>query len=230
MIKRLGLVKTTLIDYPGKVASVLFTHGCQLRCPYCHNPNLVSGPVPDDFLPVETILDHLDRRRDVLGGVCITGGEPLVHPDLRELCAAIHKRGLSVKLDTNGAYPDRLSELITAGLVDYVAMDIKTAFDNYDRVGGDGKAAQRSLAVIQESTVDHEFRTTVAPGIVDQTDLLSIALLLKPEDRYILAQFVAGTTLDPAFGSVTPYQGDLLREWCRLLTERGLNCTVRGAT
>ena len=228
MPDRLGLLKTTLLDYPGRVASTVFTHGCPYRCPYCHNANLVSGPVPDDFVSTDEVLAHLRKRRNVLGGVCITGGEPLVHHDLADLCRAIRKIGLDVKLDTNGAFPDRLSEVMAARVIDYVAMDIKTSFSSYSRVGGDGESALESLRAIQESGIAHEFRTTVVPGIVDSDDLGAIADYLRPGDHYVLAQFRPGDTLDPGFATAEPYPGDVIRAWRDALCERGIDCAVRG--
>jgi pyruvate formate lyase activating enzyme len=228
MLDHLGLIKTTLIDFPGRVASTLFTHGCHFRCPYCHNPELLGRSIPTDFLAREEILTHLDRRRKVLGGVCITGGEPLLHADLPELCAEIRERGLAVKVDTNGAFPDRLSALLQKGLVDYVAIDIKTAFDHYDRVGGNGGDVRSSVGLIQESGVEHEFRTTVVPGIVDSDDIHSISEVLTSEDLYVLAQFRPGNTLDPRFSDLEPYRSERLREWQHELTERGLRCELRG--
>jgi pyruvate formate lyase activating enzyme len=228
MLDRFGIIKTTLIDYPGRVATTLFTHGCPFRCPYCHNPELIDGPVPDDFVTRDDVLRHLDRRRSVLSGVCITGGEPLVHGDLGGLCAAIHERGLSVKLDTSGAYPDRLRDLLDQGLVDYVAMDIKTSFDRYDTVHGDGDAVRRSMRLIQSAAVEHEFRTTVAPGIVTSEDIDSIADALTPGDRYVLAQFRPATVFAPEYRDVTPYPVSVLVEWQTRLTDRGLQCELRG--
>jgi pyruvate formate lyase activating enzyme len=228
MPDRLGLLKTTLLDYPGRVASTIFTHGCPYRCPYCHNANLVSGPIPDDFVSTDEVLAHLYKRRKVISGVCITGGEPLVHRDLIDLCRAIKEIGLDVKLDTNGAFPDRLGEVVSVGVIDYVAMDIKTAFSSYERVGGDGESAFESLRIIQESGIAHEFRTTVVPGIVDCDDLVSIADYLRPGDHYVIAQFRPGKTLDPRFAGVEPYPGDVIRSWRDSLCERGIDCDVRG--
>jgi pyruvate formate lyase activating enzyme len=131
-LDRVGLQKTTLLDFPGEVAATVFIPGCNLRCPYCHNPGLVSPPFPEDMIPVGELDAFLSRRARVLGGVCITGGEPLVHPDIGSLVGIIRSHGLQVKLDTNGTFPGRLEELLASGLVDYVAMDIKTAPDLYD--------------------------------------------------------------------------------------------------
>ncbi len=228
MIDSIGLQKTTLLDYPGKVAATVFTHGCPLRCPYCHNPELVGGPVPEYFIRKDDFTRFLDRRKNVLEGICITGGEPMVHQDLPELISLIRSRGLLVKLDTSGMFPDRLKKLLDAHLVDFVAMDIKTAFSHYDRVAGDGAKAARSVEILRKSSVDHEFRTTMAPGIVTEEDLTEIAGFLGPEDTWALAQFRPTVTLDPSFARTIPYPDDLLFQWCRDLTQKKRRCIVRG--
>ena len=121
-LKKLGFIKTSLLDFPGQVSAVIFTPSCNLRCPYCHNPELVSGSLPPDLIQKETVLQHLEKRKSILGGVCITGGEPLLHPELPDLIESIHSLGLKVKVDTNGTRPDKLPPL----KADYLAMDIKT--------------------------------------------------------------------------------------------------------
>lgn len=126
-LDRLGLVKTTLLDYPGEVAATIFTPGCNLRCPYCHNPDFVSGDPTGEEITLGEFFRFLEKRKGVLGGICITGGEPLIHKDLGDLIAAVRERGLKVKLDTNGTFPERLASLD----VDYIAMDLKTIPDNY---------------------------------------------------------------------------------------------------
>jgi pyruvate formate lyase activating enzyme len=131
-LSSLGLIKTSLIDFPGEVAAVLFTFGCNLRCPYCQNPALVTGPPPRDFISREEVRAFLKKRKDVLGGVCITGGEPLLHSDLGELIGEIKSLGLKVKLDTNGTIPERLRE----ANVDYVAIDFKTSLEKYRLLTG----------------------------------------------------------------------------------------------
>ncbi len=224
----LGLVKTTLVDYPDEVAATLFTAGCNLRCPYCHNPRLVTGPAPDDFLPVEEVLSFLHKRRGVLGGVCITGGEPLLHEELPDLVARIKTLGYRVKVDTNGTFPER----IRAQRADYIAMDLKCAPERYPTLwpGAGSDAPQRirdAIQIIRASTPRYEFRTTVAPGVVTVEDMHSIAELLMPGDRYVLTAFRPGTTLDPTYANVHPPGDQLLKQMCAAVSERGIACMVR---
>ena len=223
----LGLLKTTLVDYPGMVAATVFTAGCNLRCPYCHNPELVPGPSPDDFLPADEILAFLERRRKVLGGVCVTGGEPLLHLWLPEFAERVRDLGLKVKLDTNGLLPDR----IAAVQANYIAMDIKTAPDRYSQLGdvtGDVETRVReSLAVIRATTKEYEFRTTVVDPIVNEDDIRAIVTLLEPGERFTLAAFRPGKTLDPAFTDADAPTSALLARYAEIARERGLDVRVR---
>jgi len=196
-LDRLGLIKTTLLDYPGRVAAVLFTHGCDLRCPWCHNPGLVHGPVPPDFWPRSEVLALLERRRAVLGGVAVTGGEPLYHQDLVLLLEEIHALGLDIKLDTNGTYPRKLGQ-IPSGLVVFVAMDLKCAQSRYELQGipGMGPRIIESARLIQATSPHRQFRTTWVP---DLNVLEEIAELLSPGKSLMLTGFRAGQTLDPGW-------------------------------
>ncbi len=229
---KIGLVKTSLIDYPGEVAAVLFFPGCNLRCPYCHNPELVAPPYPGDLLPWKEVTAFLEKRKKVLGGVCVTGGEPLLHEDLPDLVEEIHALGLKVKLDTNGSFPGRLDP----SRYDYIAMDVKTSPGKYGLVKnrGDGQSrAALSEAVLESagkvirSHVPHEFRTTVVPGIVTSGDIREIAELLRGAERYVLAGFRPGKTLDPAYADSLPYTDDELSAMCAAATEAGVPCSVR---
>jgi pyruvate formate lyase activating enzyme len=219
-LKKAGLVKTSLINYPGKVAAVIFTPGCNLRCPFCHNPELIE--VIDDSLlmPIPEILEYLVKRKTMLQGVCITGGEPLVHDDIGVLIDAIHSIGLSVKIDTNGAFPENLKRLKP----DFIAMDIKTSPWNYSRVSPlfDERMEHNILAsilYIQESGIGYEFRSTAAPGILTPEDMEVIAGLLRPEDPYVLAQYRPGRTLDPSFTKL-PYAQDMLEEMLGVVSRK----------
>lgn len=226
-LDRLGLQKTTLVDYPGEVAATVFTNGCNLTCPYCHNPGLISGPPPDDFLTRAEVLAYLRKRSEVLGAVCITGGEPTLHADLPQLVAELHEIGFKVKVDTNGTQPHRI-EAIGA---DYYAMDVKTAPEHYDRVGmADAAGAIRaSMQVLRASGADYEFRTTVVPGIVERDDMEAICRSLEPGDTYTLAQFRPMVTLDPAYRSVGPYPIEELEAARNRCAERGVAAHVRSA-
>ena len=226
---RLGLLKTTLVDYPGEVAATVFTVGCNLRCPYCHNPEFVEGPGPEDLLWVDEILRFLDRRRNVLGGVCITGGEPLIHSWTPELAERIHDLGMKVKLDTNGLLPDR----IAAVKADYISMDIKASPAEYGRVRptdtdiGVETKLRSSIAIIRKTAPLYEFRTTVLSGIVDQPDIRAIASLLEPGDRYVLSAFRPGRTLDPALSGATPPSTSELENLAAVAREHGIDVSIR---
>ena len=247
----MGLVKTTLIDFPGEVAATVFTPGCNLRCPYCHNPDLVLPPYPEDLLPIAEITAFLKRRAAVLGGVCITGGEPLLHTDLAEFVHFCKSLDLKVKLDTNGTLPERLD----CGLFDYIAMDVKTAPEHYGRVASAGTAGTRagtaagenifsadetasrvkaSVEKILGSGVPHEFRTTVVPGIVDDADVSAIAEAIHNAEKtagfgkYVIVQFRNGKTLDPAYADLDPYPPAKLEAMAEKVRAVGCICELRG--
>jgi pyruvate formate lyase activating enzyme len=226
-LDRLGLQKTTLVDYPGEVAATLFTNGCNLSCPYCHNPELISGPPPDDFLSREEVLSYLRKRRRVLGAVCITGGEPTMHEDLPDLVSDIHELGLKVKVDTNGTMPQRLQ----AVGADYYAMDVKTAPAHYERLGMPEAAERirRSMEILRALPVVHEFRTTMVPGIVDESDASEICDALEPNDSYTIAQFRPLVTLDPAYRTVAPFPMEQLEAMRDRCVKRGINVHLRSA-
>ena len=225
MITHVGLVKTSLVDVPGRLAATLFTHGCPLSCPYCHNERLRSGPIPDDFVELADALALLARRVGVLEAVCVTGGEPLVHDDLPELIERVRAMGYYVKLDTSGAYPERLRALLSRGLVDMVALDVKTSPDRYRRVGLDGETFLEALAVVRRGGVPYELRTTAAPQLVDGDDIEHIAELLDPAERYVLAQYRAP---DSPGEHPRPYSEAVIRHWLERIHEKNAAATVRG--
>ncbi len=184
-----GLLKFSLIDYPGKVAAVIFTQGCNYRCPFCHNPALV---LPELFTPsihVDEVMAFLQQRRGQLQGVVITGGEPTLQPDLRTFIRAIKDMGFLVKLDTNGSRVDVLKDILSEKLVDFVAMDIKSSFEKYGKAAGlsvDLASVKASIALIKASGVDYVFRTTAVKGFVAPDDLKAIGVLLDKPLRYSL--------------------------------------------
>ncbi len=189
-----GFQKLTLLDFPGKVACTVFTAGCQLRCPFCHNASLVTHIDPAARIDEQEILSYLQKRKGVLDGVCITGGEPLLQNDLPDFLRKIKAIGLPVKLDTNGAEPERLLALIDEGLVDYVAMDVKNALDRYPETVGiegfDTAPIEKSLRLLMENRVDCEFRTTVVDQLHDEESLLQLAEMLKGAKQWFLQSFV----------------------------------------
>ncbi len=226
-LERVGLQKTTLIDYPGMVASTVFTHGCNLRCPYCHNPELVTGPVPEDFIPVQDFFDFLDKRSTVLDGVCITGGEPLLYDNLPELIEQIHRFGLKVKLDTNGTLPEKLAKVKP----DYIAMDLKAALGSYRlHLGGSsGTSAslKKSLYYLKTCGIDHEVRTTWVPGINTLEDIPEMAELLKGIQSFFITPFRPGITLNPEYSTTVPPAAALLEEVKVRFKKYGIAISIR---
>jgi pyruvate formate lyase activating enzyme len=195
-----GFQKTTLIDYPGKIATTVFTVGCNFRCPFCHNPELILGSRLPEFDKMEKVfLTFLKTRQDKLDGVCITGGEPTIQPDIIDFVKKIKKMGFAVKLDTNGMRPDVLKKLLDLKLLDFVAMDIKNCQKNYAKtVGGkvDLERIKLSVEMIRHCGLPYEFRTTVVPGIHTEKDFLAIANWLQGSERYFLQEYREGKILD----------------------------------
>ena len=188
-----GLQKMTLLDYPGRVACTVFTAGCDLRCPFCHNAPLVLPGEETPQLSEEEILAFLSTRRGLLDGVAITGGEPLLHPDIGAFLEKIRALGFAVKLDTNGTFPARLEELIRAGLVDRVAMDVKNGPSLYAKTVGlpkvDMEAIGASKELLLRGSVDYEFRTTVVRGLHTEESLLEAARWIAGAKEYYLQQY-----------------------------------------
>ena len=197
-----GLQKLTLLDYPGKVACTIFTAGCNFRCPFCHNASLVVDTYKNKEIKLDDIFAFLKKRMGVLDGVCVTGGEPLIQPDIEPFLRRIKEMGYAVKLDTNGSFPDKLKRLVDEKLVDYVAMDIKNSQESYGKTIGiqdyDIRNIHRSVQYLLSDAVPYEFRTTVVLEFHQRSDFESIGRWIKGAQRYYLQQFVDS--------------GDLIRE------------------
>ena len=203
-----GLQKVTLIDYPGKIGATVFTQGCNFRCPYCHNPELVDPDQYGELVPEEEALSFLEKRRGKLDAVTVTGGEPTIHKDLDRFLKTLKRMGYLVKVDTNGSNPDALERLINGSLVDYLAMDVKGPLKKYAAVASvnvDTAQIARSIELILSSGVEHEFRTTVVRSQLAPRDLRSIAALIKKARLYVLQPFVPTKTLDRSFLSAASY-------------------------
>jgi len=196
-----GFQKLTLIDYPGKIATTVFTVGCSFRCGFCHNPELVlrtQFPAPNNM--EEEFLAHLAKRKGKLEGVCITGGEPTIQPDIIEFIKKVKDMGYLVKLDSNGTRPDVLKKLYDLELLDFVAMDIKNSPEKYSQTVGlnaDIKRIKLSVKMIMNSGVPYEFRTTVVPGIHTEEDFLKISEWICGARAYYLQEYREGRVLDP---------------------------------
>ena len=197
-----GVQKLTLVDFPGKVAAIIFTKGCIFRCPYCHNPDLVL-PERGVVVPLPEVKYFLEEKKDFLDGICISGGEPTLHKDLPEFIAYIKDLGYSVKLDTNGVTPSMVQELIDRKLVDYFAMDLKQTWEKYQKIANLAPGKERfiesckeTFKIIQESSVPHEWRTTVLPGIHTEADFIEMASWLLPGEEYFIQDINYAVTLD----------------------------------
>ncbi len=223
-----GIRKTTLVDYPGKVATTIFTGKCNFRCPYCHNPTLVEEKPDTDTIPIDKFLKFLEERRGKLGAVCITGGEPTLQPDIKQFIEKIKDKDYLVKLDTNGSNPEKLKKLLPT--VDYVAMDIKAPKERYQEVTRskvDPEKIQRSIDLIKESDVEYEFRTTVAPDLLDEGDMEEIGKWLDGSRNYYIQQFSSKNTLDPDYREKTPYPEEKLEEIKESIEKHFGNCEIR---
>jgi pyruvate formate lyase activating enzyme len=217
-VKICGVHGVSLIDYPGRIASVVFLGGCNFRCPFCQNVSLVEGYRALSSVPEDSVLDLLRCRRGFIDGVVITGGEPLMYgEELTRFLTRLRETRLSIKVDTNGYDADTVQELVVSGLVDYVAMDVKTSLEKYHVAAGRRVAVdtiQKSIGIIMGSSVEYEFRTTCVPGLVEKADIEGIARLIEGARRYYLQQYRADRpTLDPAYMNLFPYSGEELEEF-----------------
>lgn len=226
-----GFQGTSLLDYPGKIASLVFFGGCNLTCPFCHNPGLVLDPGQYPDLSVETLLEELAERRTFIDGVVISGGEPTLDPGLPDLLSRIRELGLLVKLDTNGLAPRVLERLLAGNLVDYVAIDLKTAPERYPQLhSGPVSVAdlQRSVSLVVDGGVNHEFRTTCVPDFVGQGDIRRIGETLQGARRWVLQQFVPRHALSLHLQGIEPYPPAQLEILAALAAPYAREVSIRG--
>ncbi len=226
-----GWVKTSLIDYPGRIATVLFTGGCNFRCPYCQNAELVLHPESLPEINPADVFQLLRRRRGLIDGVVITGGEPTLHEGLEDFLRKLKELGLATKLDTNGYRPEVLRQLLERELLDYVALDIKATPAKYSLAAGvpiDLRRIEESVELLLSSGIEHEFRTTVVPGIVAPEDVEEMAKSIAGARKCVLQQFRPQGTLDPRFGEVAPYPAQTLLEMARTAGRWVEKTEVRG--
>lgn len=230
-MKICGLQKLAMVDFPGKLAATVFTGGCNLRCPFCHNASLVTELESNsEEHPVAEVLDFLRSRRGLLDGVVVSGGEPLMQPGVEEFIRSVRAMGFAVKLDTNGCYPDRLAALLESGLLDYVAMDIKNCLPKYPAAVGlqafDTAPVEESARLLMAGTVAFEFRTTLVRELHTAADLEAIGHWLEGAPRYFLQTFVdSGGLIGTGLTPFTPHE---MQGFAALLRPFFSSVSVRG--
>ena len=229
-----GWQKTSLIEYPGKVASVLFTGGCNFRCPYCYNPELVLRPESLPDLGAPEVLSYLRENRELYQAVVVSGGEPTLHPRLPEFLARVKQLGLLVGLETNGSNPRLLEDLIASRGLDFIGLDVKAPllWESYRRAAGIKdkgllEAVRESVALLKSGGVEAELRTTVVPGLHAEGDILCLAGQIAGAKRFAVQQFLPGKTLRAEFSALRPYPPATLADWYERI--RGLfpSCELR---
>ncbi len=218
----------TMLDFPGKIACTVFTHGCNLRCPFCHNALLVTHP--SELISEDEVISYLNKRKGILDGICITGGEPLLQADIIPFMKRVRELGLQIKLDTNGAYPDKLKEIIDLGLVDYIAMDIKNSKEKYALTTGvknlDITPYERSVEIIKNSGVDYELRTTIVRELHTLEDIKEIGKWIAGARRYYLQCFAdSGELIGEGFSA---HDKNTLEAFRQALLEHISSVEIRG--
>lgn len=224
-----GLQKISLIDYPGKICAIVFTIGCNFRCPYCHNPELQDG-IGCDVWEEEKVLEFLESRKGKLDAVTITGGEPTMHKNLPEFIKKIKDMGFLVKLDSNGTNPKMLKKILIDGLVDYIAMDIKAPEEKYAEVIGatiNFREVKQSIDLIMEKAPDYEFRTTTVVSQLSFDDFKKIGELIKGAKNYYLQKFIPSKTLDENFLNEKTYSDGDFEELKKIMLDYVDNCEIR---
>lgn len=233
-MKFYGFKKVTLIDFPENIACTLFTYGCNFRCPFCHNPELVTGkPEDSDSIEEDDLLAFLERRQGRIDGVVFTGGEPLMHGNhLLEVIAKVKRLGFNVKIDTNGSFPEILNKAIKEELVDYVAVDFKCSKDKYNLMKGPEEAFSKFLKTLRflgKSGIEYEVRTTVVPGIHSINEIKKMFSQINSIPRFAIQNFVPSKCVDEAFDSVESFTSDVLDSMAKAAKKFVGNVEVRNS-
>lgn len=230
-MKIAGIQKLTLLDYPGKVACTIFTSGCNFRCPFCHNASLVLPELLNDTISTEEVLSFLKKRQGILDGICLTGGEPLINNDVFEFLTKIKDMGYFIKLDTNGSFPKKLKTLVSSGVIDYVAMDIKNSKDKYMVTSGvndlDISSIKESIDFLISGKIEYEFRTTVVREFHDENSFKGISKLIKGADKYFIQCYkesdnMIGSGLSAYDENMLNLFADIVRPYVKTVSLRGI--------
>lgn len=223
-----GYQKTTLLDYPGHVAATIFTGGCNFRCSFCHNSDLLLNP--NIFISEKEIFAFLEKRKNILSGICITGGEPTLQKNLPLFIEKVRSLGYKIKLDTNGYRPEIISDLLDKKLLDYIAMDIKSGYSNYAKVSGvpnlDIDIIKKSIFIIENSDISYEFRTTVVKELHTKQDFYEICEMISPISPFYIQSFKdSGNILTPGLSSCNI---ETLNTYLSIMHNNKINASLRG--
>ena len=226
-----GFIGTSLIDYPGKISSIIFLGGCDFKCPFCQNPELVDGAPHIKDISLSFILSDLEKRKDFIEGVVITGGEPTIYKNLEELIVPLKDMGFYIKLDTNGNNPKVLSQFIDKGLLDYIAMDVKSSPDMYNKASGvntDIEKIVESIRIIMNSNIKYEFRVTVVPNLIDEEGFKALVSMIKGASNFYIQQYREILTYDKSYKDIKPYSPEALKKFKSIAQEHVENVEIRG--
>ncbi len=226
-----GFHKTSMVDYPGKVTSVIFLTNCNFRCPYCHNPEIVLNDPEIKEISQDYIIKEMKDRKKWIDAICITGGEPCLHKDLPEFIAKVKKEGFLVKLDTNGTNPEMIKELLDKKLVDFIAMDIKSNIEDYEKIAKtkvDLEKIKKSVDLIRNSKVDYEFRTTVVPDMHERENIKKIGEWLKGSKKFALQNFRPGKCMNEFYNEKVGFSKEELNDFKLILDDYFDKVEVRG--
>ena len=224
-----GMEKLTLLDYPSKTACLIFTQGCNLKCPFCHNSSLLDTN-HDGVIDESEVLAYLDKRKGLIDGICISGGEPLLQKDIESFIKEVKERGFKVKLDTNGSNPKKLKDLIDKNLLDYVAMDIKNDFTNYEKTSGITKInidkIKESIKILESSNIEYEFRTTIVKELHDVEKIENICKYIGKKSKYYLQNYRDSESVLQK--GLTGFSNKELKELKEKLNKKYPNVSIRG--
>ena len=222
--------KFTLIDFPGHIAAIIFTQGCNFRCPFCHNPELVLPEKFEKPISLKEVLTFLEKRKNLLDGVEFTGGEPTLHKDLLEIMRMIKEMGYAIKLDTNGTNPLILKKAFSEKLIDYVAMDVKSSFEKYNEIAGvsvDTENLKKSVELIKKYAPEYEFRTTVINGFHNKEEMEKIGKIVENAKQYFIQKPHFDKTVSENF-SCPPFKLGTLEQFCKIIKAHNVeNCAIR---
>lgn len=226
-----GFIETSFVDWDGKVCSLVFTSGCNFKCPFCFNQALVLEPDALEDVPEQVVIDFMEKHKDFIDGVCITGGEPTIMPELAGFCERVKEKGFLIKLDTNGSNPEVLQELIDKKLIDYIAMDIKGPWEKYSNFIGTEhniEKIKKSAGILLNSGIDYEFRTTIVPSFHTKQVFEKTVSQVKGAKKYCLQKFQPGMCLEPAYNEEKKQSDEEMEEFAKIARKYVETVKVRG--